>query len=132
MKNFTVYSKKDIKKPLNISEILDLRYVKNGISLAFIFDITGIFYAFSKKLYKLGFSLIFLMILFLILDFNFPEYENIIFIIKTSINIFLVIFASDLEEFFLSRKGYKMKGFVFAKNIKKATFKVEENLLLSK
>ena len=78
MKNFAVYSKKDLKKIFNLKELLNVRYIKNGIRLAYITYITGIIYAISRKLYSLAIILVLMLILFEVASSMFPDYKNII------------------------------------------------------
>ena len=133
MKGFSVYSKKDVKKPLTLKEATDIRIVRRGLGLLYLFDVTGILYAFYRKLYTLGIFLILIMITLSVLpSFQmFANHMKYIDFARIALGVTLAIFSVEIEEYFLSKRGYKMQGFILAQNAKEASFKIEEQLKLS-
>lgn len=131
MKNFIIYSKKNIKKDLNTNEICDIKYITRSIKFSYLINIFNIFYAISKKLYTVAILLFSLQIIFFVFVYNFPEYEHVIFFIKLSVYIFFVLFAFEIEEYFLIKKGYTMQTVVQAKNEKEARAIIENELKIS-
>lgn len=133
MKGFSVYSKKDVKKPLTLKEATDIRIVKRGLGFLYLFDVTGILYAFYRRLYTLGIFLIFVMVVLAVLpSFQmFANHMQYIDFIRIAIGVTLAIFSIEIEEYFLTKRGYKMQGFILAQNAKEASLKIEEQIKLS-
>ncbi len=133
MKGFALYSKNYSTRFLTLKEILNIRYIKNGFRIAYVFDITGFIYAFSRKLYLLGIILLILSLgipLVNNLSFVSPLMENIILKGQLIFNIFLVIFAVEIEEFFLKRRGFKLVDFKNSRNLSEAIADKERSLSL--
>jgi hypothetical protein len=131
MKNFIIYSKKSITGNLTIEDIHDIRYVTRGFKFAYLINILNIFYAASRRLYMFAFYIVLFEVLFFALISFFPELDYILILIKLCIYIFLAMFAVDIEEYFLSRRGYNAQMVVQAKNEKEARVIIENDLKLS-
>jgi hypothetical protein len=130
MRNFLIYSKKPLNSQISMEETFKIKYLKRGLRLAYIFDVTGIFYAFYKKFYLLGLLLLALTMLFsfLVEIESLAPFKNYINLTKIGINIFLVIFGLEIEEFLLKYKGFAMQGFMFAKKENLAKNELESSL----
>lgn len=128
MKNFAIYSKNGLKKKLSVKEIEDIRFVKGGLRLIFLIDILGIFYFLYRRFYVLALIAFCLFVIFEVLFFYLPLYENLISNLKLATSFIFIIFGREMEEFFLSKKGYQVRSFEFAKTEKEAILKLEERL----
>ena len=131
MKNFVIYSKKNITGNLTLKDVYDVRYITRGFKFAYLINIFNIFYAASRKLYVFAFCIILLEIMFFTLISFFPELDYILILIKLCTYIFFAMFAVDIEEYFLSRRGYNMQMVVQAKNEKEARVILENDFKLS-
>ena len=131
MKNFIIYSKKNITGNLTLRDIYDVRYVTRGFKFAYLINIFNIFYAASRKLYIFAFFILLIEVIFFALISFFPELDYILILIKLCIYIFFSMFAVDIEEYILSKKGYNMQMVVQAKNEKEARVILENDFKLS-
>lgn len=131
MKNFTIYSKKSITKEFTIKDVADISYVTRGFKVAYLINILNIFYAISRKLYLMAFFIVLLEAIFFTLLIFLPEFDYILFTIKLCIYLFFAIFAVDIEEYFLTKKGYTIQTNIQAKNQKEARMIIENELKLS-
>lgn len=122
MKNFLVYSKKSIHNSLTVQEAVDIRLLPQGLRFFYFFSITGFIYAILKKFRFLAFLFVLKIMLFSILT-SYKFSNSILTIIIASeifINVFLVTFGLETEEFFLKRKGYTLQKTITAKNFGEA------------
>ncbi len=124
MKNFFIYSQKPLKSEFNPDEFLKVKVLERGIRFVYLVDFLGAFYAFKK-----GFRLLGSLILIITIVFNvlINGNENLLFL-KWWFNVVLAVFGIEIEEFFAKRKGFKMEGFTFAKNMKNVEFMLESNV----
>ena len=120
MKNFLIYSKKPIQHSINLDDAINIRFLRKGLRLFYIFDLTGIIYAISNRFYLLSFLILLNSVLVkVLLSFEALEpFAVYLITFKYSINVLLVIFGFEIEEFLLKRKKYKFQTFAVAKNSK--------------